>query len=369
MPIRNPADYRSIVWVAFAVLLGYNPLSLEAMQQLTTETEEISRSAYLATQLPILWMYLRLFVWPVGLHLDYGTTALTGFMHLSVFVSLALHIAVIALGVWSWKRFPLVSFAILFYYLAHGIESSFIPIRDVVFEHRTYLPNLGLAILSAWILFDLLPRRMSMRVVTVLSLVIVIALGVTTWRRNQVWRDPITLWTSNTEEAPTKVRAWVHLGNYYIGADRPRDAERASMRAISIQLEQDSLAVVDRWAVCNLITSTYMLKNYDRALALTDQFIDQPMTAEQLTRFYVNQGLVYLALGRNDEAEVSFQKAIYLRPTDIPARENYARALAHQGRHIEAVAVLEELLRIDPGNEETRRLLQQFRTDIRRQSP
>jgi tetratricopeptide (TPR) repeat protein len=302
-----------------------------------------------------------LFVWPAGLHLDYSAGALDGFLHMSVLLSLAFHATAISLAVWTWKRAPLVSFAILFYYLAHGIESSFIPIQDVIFEHRTYLPNFGLALLSGWFLLVLLPSWISSRAAAAVALVILIALGVTTWQRNQLWRDPVTLWTSNAEAAPTKARVYSHLARHLIEANRPVEGGRASQEAIRLQLAADSAAVVDRWDIINLITSMYLLQNYGQALALSEQFIDQPRTAGQRSRFHVTQGQIYIELERFEEAERSLQVALSITPSDIPARESYGRVLAHQGRFVEAESVYVELLGIDPGNQQSQQILEQIR--------
>src|SRR5206468_5268559 len=97
-----------------------------------------------------------------------------------------------------WRRRPLVAFGILFYYLAHAVESSVIPIRDVIFEHRTYLPSLGFCLVAAWVLLVELPRVPGMaRLARPLTFAILIAMGVMTWRRNEEWRDPVALWRSN----------------------------------------------------------------------------------------------------------------------------------------------------------------------------
>jgi len=37
----------------------------------------------------------------------------------------------------------LIAFGIIWFFLALSVESSFIPIEDVIFEHRLYLPSIG----------------------------------------------------------------------------------------------------------------------------------------------------------------------------------------------------------------------------------
>ena len=61
--------------------------------------------------------------------------------------------------IWAWRRRPVIAFGILFMYLAHAVESGIIPIPELAFEHRTYLPNLGLCLVAAWLLSVEVPRR------------------------------------------------------------------------------------------------------------------------------------------------------------------------------------------------------------------
>jgi hypothetical protein len=358
----------AVAWLLFASLFHYDPLSLAAMEKLTRETTEISRAAYLATQLPVLWVYLRLFAWPSGLHVDYAMEALDGFRHGVVWLALAGHFLVLGFAFSVWRRWPLVTFAVLFYYLAHGIESSFLPITDVVFEHRTYLPNLGLCLLAGWIVLDVLPRWIPSKVVGVIAVVVLILLGYATWQRNQVWRDPVGLWTQNVEVAPTKARAWSNLGRQLLEANRPRDGARAAQESINLQLQKDPTAVLSRPDILNMITALYLTGQYEKAMALTDQFIDQPMTQAERSRFYVNQGLIYGAQLRYPEAEASFRTAVQLTPFDLPARESLGRVLAQSGRLAEAESVFVELQQIDPDNEQTRHMLHQIRAARARQT-
>ncbi|MDY6991585.1 MAG: hypothetical protein SVR94_03130, partial [Pseudomonadota bacterium] len=153
------------VWLFLAFVFQKDLFSLAAMQALTRETTEISRTAYLATQMKVLWTYIGLFFWPLSAHIDYDYPIINGFLspythyhlmarflHSAAFLPLIGHLIVITLGLFSVRRWPLLAFGILFYYLAHAVESSLIPIRDVIFEHRTYLPNLGLIIVCCWII-------------------------------------------------------------------------------------------------------------------------------------------------------------------------------------------------------------------------
>lgn len=96
-----------------------------------------------------LWRYLL----PGGDYLGlYGGDSFqksTGlFEPFSTFVWMCVHLFLIYLAVRLRKMFPLFSFGVLFFYVAHSLESSIVPL-ELLFEHRNYLPSafiwLGLA--------------------------------------------------------------------------------------------------------------------------------------------------------------------------------------------------------------------------------
>jgi hypothetical protein len=52
------------------------------------------------------------------------------------------------------KGYRLISFAIIWFFVTLSVESSIIPIRDVIYEHRVYLPSVGFGILMAVFLHE-----------------------------------------------------------------------------------------------------------------------------------------------------------------------------------------------------------------------
>src|SRR5258706_293094 len=211
----------ALVWLVAALAFGRNPLSLGAIATLASQSAEIPRAAYFATQMPVLWTYVRLFFWPVGLHLDYAVDLERGLAGAGVWLALAAHALVIVLALVAWRRRPLITFALLFYYLAHAVESSFIPIPELAFEHRAYLPDLGLCLLVGWLLIAEAPRPWGGRMVAGISVAVLLVLGVLTWQRNEQWRHPVAFWQDNVRLAPAKARAWGNLGKSLLDAIQP----------------------------------------------------------------------------------------------------------------------------------------------------
>jgi tetratricopeptide (TPR) repeat protein len=352
----------ALVWVILALAFGHSPFSLAAMEELSRQTSKISRTAYLATQLPILWTYIRLFFWPSGLHLDYAGRALDGFAHPKVWIALAGHLALVGLALWTWRRRPMIAFGVLFYYLAHAIESSVLPIWELAFEHRTYLPNLGLCLVSGWLLLVELPRWIGgSRVAAALAVLVLLVLGVVTWQRNELWRDPVAFWRDNARLAPGQARVWGNLGKHLIESGQPEEAVRALEESMRLQKSDDRALGIEPLDVVNLIVALQMLHRDEEAMKLIERFAEEPMEPFVRAKFYLNRGNIQAARRRYPEAEASFRRALELFPDGLAAQANLASVLAQMGRAAEAETLYEAVLRFDPDDRDTRENLLQVR--------
>ena len=357
-----------VVWMILAKVFNYDPFSLQSMQALTKDGNSISRMDYLATQMTVIWTYIRLFFMPVGLHIDYDYVALTGFLNPLVLFGLLGHLVLLGLALFSIRRFPLVAFGILFYYLAHSVESSVIPIRDVIFEHRTYLPNLGLAVIVSWLLLVVLPKLLNivlrLRHVAVIVVLITVMLGSLTWARNQTWRDPVKLWTENIELAPTKERAWSILGKHQLQHGEIANAVRSLKRALALQQQNGnkSVNVVD---IVNLIVALKKQKKYEQALALTADALRNSVSPLMRAKFLINRGNIYYEQKKAPVAEASYREAIKVYPNSIIARANLSSLMAATGRLREAEKLLLEVLQINPSNQVMRNNLAKIQASLK----
>lgn len=110
----------------------------------------------------------------------------------------------------------LFSIGVLWFFLTLYVESSLIPIRDVIFEHRLYLPSIGffLAFFSA--VFYFLGKRGEGRAAPViLAFLIALPLGIAAQKRNEVWKDAFLLWSDVVEKSPESPLGRLNLGAAY----------------------------------------------------------------------------------------------------------------------------------------------------------
>jgi hypothetical protein len=108
-------------------------------------TTGITPWTYLLTSQNVIWTYIRLLFLPINQNLDYDYEIAKTLFELPTILSFLGHVAVIALAfVLYWKkRWTLIPFAIGWFYIGLSPTQSFVPVVDVIFEHRVYMPSIG----------------------------------------------------------------------------------------------------------------------------------------------------------------------------------------------------------------------------------
>jgi tetratricopeptide (TPR) repeat protein len=199
---------------------------------------------YFLTQLRVIVRYVQLVFVPIGLNLDYDFRPSESPLEPTVIASFVFLSGILVLG-WSLRRrAPVCAFSILWFFITLAPTSSVVPIVDVIFEHRLYLPLVGVC-LSFPLLVDFILRKVRGRLSlpgTPLrySCLILVVLGIVTGLRNHVWGDEVRLWTDVVSKSPEKERpynalGWAHykLGDYSSAIDVLRNGLDKIPKAIS----------------------------------------------------------------------------------------------------------------------------------------
>ena len=179
---------------------------------------DFSLAERLLTEARVLWFYLHMIVLPslgeMGLHHDdilISRNLLSPWTTLPAIGGLLL----LAAGAYALRnKQPLITFGIVFFFSGHAIESTIIPL-ELAFEHRNYLPMLGILLPLAYYAIDVrlhLPSARARRVALVLLLVLFAGL---TAARAQQWGDTLMMRTLEVERHPLSVRAHTDLANLY----------------------------------------------------------------------------------------------------------------------------------------------------------
>jgi tetratricopeptide (TPR) repeat protein len=315
-----------------------------AVSDATRVQTALSRSDYLATQLPVLASYLRLVVAPVGQNVDPDVAIQHSFLSPPVVASGLLLLALVALAaglLWRTGRpaqpldagWRLVAFGIVWFFLTIAVESSVIPLVDPMFEHRLYLPLAGLFAGGATAAALLLRARPAGRRAFVAGGVLVsVALAVATFARNRVWADELALWSDAVQKSPAKARPHQNLGVALAAAGRLPEAVEAFARA-------NRADPANAEVMANMGVALRDLGKRDEA----EGWLRAAMRARpDLADAHYNLGCLLMdAPGSAAEALSLFDRAIELRPGWAPAYANLAATLNRMGRFDEAIARLE----------------------------
>jgi protein O-mannosyl-transferase len=163
----------------------------------------------LMTQPRVLFFYLTLIFcpFPGRLSIDHDVALSTSLMHpWTTLPAIVFVVVVIVAALLQIRKRPLLSFAILFFFLNHLVESSIVPL-EMVFEHRNYLPSMFLFVPVAGGIVRLLNRYHEIRptayrIMIALGICLFIGLGWMTYARNSVWQTEVSLWTDANRKAP-----------------------------------------------------------------------------------------------------------------------------------------------------------------------
>lgn len=262
------------------------------------------------TQPRVLWHYVSLTVFPFYNRyiLDYGSNASQSLLRPPfTAIAIVLLLAAVGLGLFLARKNPLPAFALLAFWAAHALESSFFNI-ELSFEHRMYLPSVFLVLFltaGGALLLDALkaPRRAAAAIAGLLA----VFLGLNTVLRNGMWRDPETFYRHNAAKSPGNYRPLHNLATYLA-------IEGDSGRALEI---------------------------YRQALAIKENMAT-----------YAGIGQCQFTLGEYQPAIPSYEKAMQLGFERGEILMNLAIAYGQTGRHEDSLRTAREALQRDPQNPE-----------------
>jgi hypothetical protein len=332
---------------------------LHTMQSSTMETQNISRIDYLLTQFRVVATYLRLLVLPINQNLDYDYTVYHSLFNPSVLAALLLHIALtglaLALFIRSQRQLTsgspatgiplrLAGLGIFWFYLALSVESSVIPIRDVIYEHRIYLPSVGFFMATAACIGGVAAYERRYRTAFWAAIMLLcFVLMAATIARNRIWSNELVLWRDVLEKSPNKARASYSVGLLYYRKFLPEKALPHLVRA----LELDS-ARATHWNTLN--TAVSLIKAYEGRGSAGAEYhtVDPEQRYQWLANSHNNLGLAYEHMGNRYLAGVNYQKAADINPALDLAWYNLALLAARRNDTATLATSLEKLRALNP---------------------
>ena len=320
------------------VYTGFDPLGkLSSLQDFSEARFTLSERAL--TQFRVVVYYLSLFFYPhpSRLNLDHDFLLSQTLIDPPTTLLSALFICgLLGIAIWAARRHRLISFCIFWFFLNLAIESTIIPLA-IIFEHRTYLPFMGLALLMV-LLVDRYVKPLWPKVILV---ALAVALNsVWTYQRNQVWENPIILWQDVIRKSPSKARPYANLGMAL--EDHNRVDEAIAIYETALNFEPYHAKILNNLGA--IFRKQYRLEEAVRYFETALK--GNPNQVEALT----NLGSALIAQGQASQAIGYLRKALGIAPDYTMALNNLGTAYLDLDRLDEAAGLFESVLQIDSRN-------------------
>ena len=327
---------------------------------------------------PIIVIYLKLLLWPVGLHMERSDFLFERpqyfFDHRAIFALLFLMI--VTAIVWSGrKRHKEVFFGFGWFLLLLAPFLNIIPINAFIAEHWLYFPSIGFFLLVSSLIISLF-RFDSIRLCIASFMIVILAmLGTLTIRQNYIWRNPVSFYKYTLKFSPKSTRLRINLGTEYFNLGLYKDAERELREALAAEPE----GIYVHSGYINLGSALYWqgkkkeaFEAYDKAIKVnpasplgywymantffldgqTDKAIWFYRKAVELTPsnayFWLTLGNVYTKNKEFPEAAEAYKKALSAYPSFFEARINLGIVYSKQGLFKEAFEEYQEALKLNP---------------------
>ncbi len=165
---------------------------------------------------------LLLFIWPWKQNFDHDLPQFHSLFQWPLPLDLMLLGGLATVTLLMVRRHPLISFGIGWFFL-QLLPTSLIPRSDLLSERNLYLASIGMFLVTAVLcsylaqrIATVLPRPRLVQVVGLsLASAVVLTLCFMTFQRNELYRDPVLLWSDTVEKSPQKARPHNNLGHAY----------------------------------------------------------------------------------------------------------------------------------------------------------
>ncbi|MFC1704798.1 tetratricopeptide repeat protein [Nanoarchaeota archaeon] len=279
--------------------------------------------------------YISLVAFPVGLSVDhtiskgissfriYAPTEVLlsqSIFNPDILFSIAVLICLLVVAVKSFKKYPIISFCIGWFFIALGPVSNIIPQYMLLAEKYLYIPSFGFCLLFSSIIYYIYNIRMDnkkmMKYVRIASVVLfaftVLSYSALTVSRNNDWENEFVLWSRAVETSPESISSHNNLGLIYHDNGKINLAIEEYMKII--ELNPGSFE-----AFYNLADAYYSQDKIDLAI---EQYKNALEINPKYAPAHYNLGNAYRKQEKLSFAMAEYRRAIQLEPSHANAHNN-----------------------------------------------
>ena len=340
---------------------------------LAISTDAVPMKLRIANALVSYLSYIAKMIWPHKLAVFYPFPTMLPRWHPVVSGLLLLCVSILVLR--NWRRTPYLAVGWLWYLgaLVPVIGLKQAGLWPAMADRWTYVPLIGLFVMIAWGVPDLLVRYHHRKVaLSIAAAAVLLSLMIVTWKQLHHWRNTITLFQhainvteknyvahtnvghalsnqGKIEEAiphfiqavnikPTFPKGHSNLGSAL--ARQGRNAEAVVHLSEALQLDPHSPGIHNNLG--NVLERQgkiqEALSHYSTALQLEPRFAEA----------HFNLGTFWARQGRNEKGMAHFSRALELKPDFAAAHNSFGVVLARQGNLQQAIYHFGEAVRLEP---------------------
>lgn len=320
-------------------------LAVQAALLLTTSYADIKTYhplEYGLAQFGVITHYLRLALFPHPLILDYHWLPVRDWAEIGG--GFAIIVTLLLLILAAWRKSPPLGFAGLWFFLILAPTSTLLPLEDLAFEHRMYLPLAALTVLTALGGYELLrrlfPRSPSRRKLSAgaLTFLVVGILGALTISRNSDYRSAAGIWEGVITRRPGNPRAYNSLANLVLRQGDSVRAEQLYRRAIEVSPAYQPA----HYNLANLLAGRGEVKEaivyYRKTLEINPEAVEA----------HNNLGIALFREGETEAARTHFLAGLKTDPEDPAGHYNLGLLLLREGDAARALPYLKRARELSP---------------------
>jgi len=310
------------------------------------------------TETRVIVFYISLLLYPVSsrLTLNHDFIISRSFIEPWTTILAALFIlGCLVVSIIIARRKPLISYCILFFFLNHAIEGSFIPL-ELVFEHTNYTPSMlffiPVAIFTINVLDYFSYKKAIQLSAALLISFLLFAQGHTVYMYNILFKEPYLLWKDNISKTPNLSRPYNNLGNLLWQWGLYDDAYKAYEK--SYNLNRFEILPMVAAPLHNMGRYYAVTKNYKTAVSYFQSAIkinsDYPPT-------WINLARTQIQMNDIETADITIRKALGKWPENAWLHSLRSFILFKQGSKRESIKEALKVLMIDSESTDVERVL------------
>jgi tetratricopeptide (TPR) repeat protein len=257
-------------------------------------------------------------------------------------------VLIIIICVIKAKKWPLITYCILFFFINHFIEGSFFSL-ELIFEHRNYLPSMLLFIPFSILLVKGLEffyqKKITFYLLSAIITGLIIVLSITVYLQNDIMKDEFSLWSDNVEKSPRLHSPRQSLGLAFLNVGCYSEA----LKELELALNSfESGAFPKKALTYACLGECYYFTGKDdkaklfyvKSLNVYPPWSHKPVIFDRLASILMRENLL-------DNAEQMVLKAISLDPRESRYLLTYSAILIKKKQPDEAIKKAQEALRLN----------------------